>query len=861
MIQNIENRRKFLKTATLGSVASIGMTTAAFALENLDLKTENSLNGWLSVVGMVSGSAYKPLQTIVVKSTVRGKFIIRDGKSLVYSQSDKEVDSFSFQIGGSLGYQSVTLVDKAGKTLDATAFLVDCKTEIKDKAGVYNELMQMLYWTLVGEWGENSIYRYKGDFYSVFVSWIRDHTHTLKAMKYFSPKVKDGFDIFAVSQRADGMVWDNIYKRDPERGWWDDVLAKGDFIKIFEDDPNYEFKRQPVEADVEYLFVECLYFSWKACGDNAWMAKGLGNAIKALKYSMMDRYRWSEKYKLIKRGFTIDTWDFVHDYDHTQTGYGAGQCIDADTNEFGIMFGDNNGFIAACKYLAEMLEVASRKSEADDWRKIGNDMQIRLDKTAWNGEFYTHYVPENEGFWLKRDIGKTDPAKQVSLSNAYALNRGITHAQAIKIINTYQRIRNEMPKGSVGEWYAIYPPFEHGFGKDNALWEYMNGGVITIVAGELAHAAFEHGYESYGVDILKRISEIGKKHNNYLHCTYKGAKTEPPKANFTTISLKNIANADFNGKGAVGVPGFSGEGEENDLSNIPIGKQSFVDIPFEVIDPAANGRKACLIVSTAKNYVTKASLSVGKKATAIYFLCGRSNEALVATATLMYDDGTQHIEFLNDAKVGHWWYPVSSDQWKVAFGVKNKKSSRVGLGVYGLENPNPDKLIVSIGLEIMKVNAAKLYIAGITLSDQKPYFDAGDVSFGIPDRWGSAAVVYGLVEGLAGVKDSGVAFDKVLFAPRWQAANETEAAVTIKYEASGGYFSYTYKMESSVLQIQFTGSGTNVTGEILLPTGKVPKSITLNQNPMLFKIKKVEGSSYLAFTSDVVGVSNLKVNF
>ncbi len=861
MIRNLENRRKFLKAATLGGVASVGLGTSTFAFENFEFKDDKSLNNKLTLEGYISGSAYKPLQSITIRSTIKGKFIVRDNKANVYSQSSPDSNSFTFLVGGAIGYQSVTLVDKSEKILDVIAVPVDCKTEIKDKAGVYNELMRTLYASLVGEWGEYSIVRYKDQFYKLFVTWIRDHTHSLKAMKYFNAYVKDGFDIFALSQRADGMVWDNIYRRKPERGWWDDVLAKGDFIKIFENDSSREFKRQPVEADVEYLFVECLYYSWKACGDNAWMAQGLENAIKAMNYSMTDRYRWSEKYKLIKRGFTIDTWDFVHDYDHAQTGYGSGQCIDPDTNEFGIMFGDNNGFISSCKYLAEMLEVANRKVDAENWRKTGLEFQERLDKISWNGDFYTHYVPENQDFWQKRDIGKTDPSKQVSLSNAYALNRGITHEQATKIIKTYQKIRNEMPKGSPGEWYTIYPPFEHGFGKDNALWEYMNGGVITIVAGELAHAAFEHGFENYGVDILKRINEIGKKHNNYLNCTFKGAETDPPKANYSIIPLQKIANGDFNGKGASGVPGFSGEGEENDLNNIPIGKQTFLDVPFEIIDPAANGRKACVILSTAKNYMPKASIPIDKKAKGIYFLSGRSNETLVAKATIVYKDGTRYIDHLTDDKIGHWWYPESSKQWKVAFGVANKKSGRVGLGIYGLANPSPEKEIASIDFEMVDINKCKLFIAGVTVSDQLPYFDEGDVSFGIPDRWGAAAVVYGLVEGLAGVKDTGVAFDKVLFAPRWQAANETEAEVTIKYEASAGYFSYKYKLLSSELQISFTGSGAEVEAEILIPANKTAKSIVLNGKAMNINTKKIENSTYLTFASNEIGVNIVKVTF
>ncbi len=46
--------------------------------------------------------------------------------------------------------------------------------------------------------------------------------------------------------------------------------------------------------------------------------------------------------------------------------------------------------------------------------------------SAWNGDFYTHWIAENPEY--KPDVG-VDMSSQVSLSNAYALNRGISHEQ------------------------------------------------------------------------------------------------------------------------------------------------------------------------------------------------------------------------------------------------------------------------------------------------------------------------------------------------------------------------------------------------------------------------------------------------
>ncbi|MDX2189988.1 MAG: hypothetical protein SFY32_09005 [Bacteroidota bacterium] len=856
-----ENRRSFIKTATIGSIGTLGLTSIAQIAESA--ASGKSANGNLSINGYISGSILSPLSTVKVSSTVGGTFVIRDAQSRIYAKSNSSLKAFEFKIGGALGFHSISLEDTSGKTLDLIGFKVDTKTEIKDKSGKFDELLRIVQWSLVGEWGETSSFRYNNRIYTVFVGWIRDHTHTLKMMKYFHPAVKDGFDLYANSQREDGMIWDNIYKRTPEPNWWESVLGKdhGDFIRVIENG-NYEFKRQPVEADVEYLFVECLYVSWKACGDNEWMSKGIDSAIKAMRYCMKDRYRWSEKYKLIKRGFTIDTWDFVHEYDARQTGYGSAQCIDPDKNDFGVMHGDNTGFIAGCKYISEMLATLGRKEESNEWLKIGMDFKERLDKLAWNGKFYTHYVPEKDDFWSKRDIGKTDPSKQVSLSNAYALNRGVTHEQAVAIIKTYLDIKKNLPVGSPGEWYTIYPIFENGYGSDNGNYEYMNGGVITIVAGELAHGAFEHGFESYGADILGRVLEIGKKHNGYLDCTFKGAKIDVPKAIFNPISLKEAANADIVNKGAPGVPGWSGEGDINDMKNMPLGSQTFRDIPFEIVDPATNGRKSVLIISNDKGYTSKGVVKVGKKAKTIYLLHSRSRNSMVGYATIKYSDGTSYNDYMLDGKIDNWWYPTDRPNWKVAFSVPNGKSLRVGMGIYGLRNPNPEKEIASLEFELLKDNKEKWFIGGITLSDQDPYFAAGDVSFGIPDRWGAAAVGYGLIEGLAGVKDLDVTFSKSLLAPRWEAANEKEANATIKYEASGGYLSYIYKNTGTAIEIEYTGSGADTNLEILLPTGKKADSFMMNGKPVQFITKRVEQSDYAVYSSvGMVGVNKVQVNY
>jgi hypothetical protein len=116
------------------------------------------------------------------------------------------------------------------------------------------------------------------------------------------------------------------------------------------------------------------------------------------------------------------------------------------------------------------------------------------------------------------DIEGVDEAEQLSLSNPMAINRGAAdHAQAVSIIREYQR------RGAEGrafaEWYSIDPAFPDGiFGDDRLVrGAYVNGGIMPLVGGELARAAFEHGFEGYGADILARYHAlISQKGEAYL---------------------------------------------------------------------------------------------------------------------------------------------------------------------------------------------------------------------------------------------------------------------------------------------------------------------------------------------------------
>jgi hypothetical protein len=810
-------------------------------------------------------SALKPLDHLRVKSSLHGRVNIRDGNHQVYFEAQFAGET-EFAIAGALGTHSVSLTGEDGAVLAMRTFRVDCSTEVEDEGGQIGGLLKDLHWTMATD-GPVGAMRYKGEVFTYWASWLMDNTQTLKGMKYFWPEVKSNVDFYAGSQREDGMVWENFEPRTPVETFWEQEFKYGGFARPAEDGWLL-LRRAPVENHVEAFLLEALYFSWKASGDTPWMASRLDAAIRAVKYATSDPYRWSEKYKLLKRGFTIDTWDFLCESEAKLSG--NIMTIDLAKTHFGVFFGDNANMIVGLRRLSAMLEAAGRGAEAPAFTALAEEMEQRLNTLAWNGEFFTHWIAEDRD--LTFDMG-VDLDRQVSLSNAYSLNRGIRHDQCAAILRTYQRIRKEMPKTSPGEFYAIYPPYERGFSAENAKWEYMNGGVMSCTAGELALGAFNHGFEDYGVDILRRYRSIAAGHHGFVPAILRGKQPEAPAREFVQVNLRALANADF-GAGGPDVVGWTDE-PGNDLANMPSGRQVFREIPFDVIDPASNERRACLAISSASKYKRQATVAVDATARSFYLLHAKSGDSLAGKLTVRYADGATHWEYIRaGVNIGHWWAPADNEfnyrygpggpeRMQVAWRGSNQKFDNLGVYVVGFEHPHPGKKIAALEFECMETDA-KWMVLGITLSDGPMFLPPwNDVSSGMPNNWGAAALVAAIVEGLAGVTDRGVAFSKARIAPRWAAMGVRSAKVALRYPASQGYARYEYNCDEAAgrTTMDFTGSAEEYEAALLIPPGFVPGRATLNGREVKVDTRTVESSRYAVLQVNGARAHRLAIEF
>ncbi|MDE3056754.1 MAG: hypothetical protein KGJ59_02185 [Bacteroidota bacterium] len=476
--------------------------------------------------------------------------------------------------------------------------------------------------------------------------WLRDYSDMMRAFKYWEADMKSVIEHFAETQS--------------ERGWLFDYFTMTPEKKPCEKENWAKYVRVPIEADVEYRFIKAVYLTWQATGDDAWLKTMLPHMEDALQYILTDEWRWDKKHKLVKRGYSIDTWDF----DYTA---GRNLWLNFQINErtlWGIMHGDNSGYYESFRLLAKMYAHLGNRKRAAYWNKFSDAFRRRANKVCFNGKFYTHHVP-----LVPVSIVGVEEGEQLSLSNPMDVNRGLaTHAIAVSIIKEYQRRAGT--KSAFAEWFSIDPPFPAGiFGDEKiAPGAYCNGGIMPLVGGELARAAFEHGFEKYGVQQLLKYEELTRTNESYL-----------------------------------------------------------------------------------------------------------------------------------------WYFP----------------------------------------------NGAHATIETSTSPDASP-----------TDAWGSSAMVFALVEGLAGVTDESKLFQRVRLAPRWIAAGRNDAGVQVVYGASGAWFAYEFHHNETRKTIELEISGkANVTLHLLLPHKAKAVEARVNKKAVSFKNFRVEESPYVNAAFSVKKKSDVIVRY
>ena len=800
-----------------------------------------------------------PLEKISVLNATGKSVQVTDGKGNIYFSGPANPTA-TFRVSGALGKHTVTLSDKKGKSTALTLH-IDAQTKIKDD-GRYEDMFNLFYTSMQTDTGSVS---WNGKRYRHFVPWGLDHCHTMKGLKYFYDFGDEFIDLMRNVQREDGMIW-SFVEHMPNMDYYRTRDAWSGYTKKI---GNKYFVRQPTENHPEYIFVKTIYQWWKASGNDAWMKQNLSAAAKALNYGMNDPARWSKRFQLLKRVYTIDSWDFQVDDEYTpDLGMTKTMIMDPEKSKFGIFFGDNTAYSMACRQLAEMYEHAGQPDEGVEFQERASAIDERLNALSWNGKFFTHFIEEDST--VKRNLG-VDEKSQLAQSNAYSLNRGLSHDKSKAIIESYLNLKKHLPVGSPGEWYAIYPPFERGFDIHGAKWQYMNGGVGGHVAGELSRGAFEHGYESYGADILERLYELGKKYNNKIYFAYTGSIPPPPPApTFKPVDLSTVVNMDSRITSEKNsLTWMNSKRAGDDFKNLPVGDQTFKEIRFRVIDPSKNNGKAVVAVSKQKGFPQEKEININDKAASLYFLHTSSkptSENVSGAVSLIYSDGSKITRYMLMGKqLTYWWFSdLKTDFSGIAWYGENEVSKGIGLGWCALDNPHPDKVISK--LMIHSAQDETIYtVFAISLADQKHYVPVSGPSFGGPDNWAAATAMAAMIEGLAGIKDSPgtQAYERPTLSPRWNETKADTVNVLIRYAPSNSYVSYQYFHNPSdkTIRITTTGSGQNMNCHIHLPYKVKPVSVSVNSQATPYKVVQIENSTYVDFSIDASSAKDLVIRY
>jgi hypothetical protein len=607
----------------------------------------------------------------------------------------------------------------------------------------------------------------------------------------------------------------------------------------------------PVENDVEYLFVLGVFQTWQATGDDAWMAGKLDACRRALTYACSDALRWSTRHGLLKRGFTLDTWDWQPLADSRRIG--DTMDIDAQT-DFCIFHGDNTGFARSCSLFADLLERAGRGAEAPAWRERGAEIMRRLDALAWNPKgFYRHQVSEDPA--VRRDLG-ADPGEQVSLSNAYALGRDISQAQARAILATYRRIRAELPAGAQGEFISLYPPCTKGW--NERAGEYVNGGIFPFIGGELAAGAFRHGESAYGADLLARIYGLLQRyHGEFPYYWYSDLASRDP-GELRVIDLARLCNVGFGG--GAGVPQWTGEGPGNDFSLAQPGEHRFHGIPCRVVDPAANRGAGCIGLHGSPGYVGSVDIPLSGKAGAVYLHhCMAGYADPLGWIDIRYADGSSARVFVKPGvNIANWWDPQDGQgpdgrpytgyALRTAI-VGDNRRTRVGTYLWGFDNPHPDKELAGLTCTHGGLGAY-WFILGLTLGSGPRWLGTREARTGWLENWNAAAVLHALIEGQAGISDQDTGFSAAAISPRWTASGTRHAQVCAHYPAGDGYCAYEYRHEGDRIRLRLASSGERRQVAVLLPAGRTVRAVQVDGTARTVVLRQHGDDRYCDLSAD-----------
>lgn len=173
------------------------------------------------------------------------------------------------------------------------------------------------------------------------------------------------------------------------------------------------------------------------------------------------------------------------------------------------------------------------------------------------------------------------------------------------------------------------------------------------------------------------------------------------------------------------------------------------------------------------------------------------------------------------------------------------------------------KKIKTLALE--SSNEGGVYaVLAISLGNQPHYIAPKGESYGGPDNWAAANGMSALIDGLAGVKNAGLAYDSVIISPRWASAGINSVEVVSCLAASGAYVAYNYTMDTdkNSIRLKFTSSGNSAVLQMLMPKEyKTIESVTIENKVIPYYLKTVGESLYVVCSLLPNQINNVNILF
>lgn len=237
------------------------------------------------------------------------------------------------------------------------------------------------------------------------------------------------------------------------------------------------------------------------------------------------------------------------------------------------------------------------------------------------------------------------------------------------------------------------------YGKDSVATRYVNNLLSYILGDDTSHSTPVEG---------RRITPVDSK-----ACTF--------------IDLRPYVNMGFRDEVADDKTGGWDDTGDNDMRNLPVGIQTMAGVPFDIIDPAANGGKSCIVLrGQPRPYFPEAAtgIKVGRPVAVLYLLhaschTGEARNApggVAARYRMRFAGGIVHeLPIVVGQNVTDWW--AVNDRLPgavVGWTGTNPRHAPVGLYVTRWDNPNPDVALLLEAIDFVSTGFSVPVLVAVT---------------------------------------------------------------------------------------------------------------------------------------------------